>query len=69
MNAPIPRERATFPEGDMVLDALRIGAQRALRIHKALGNSIVTFEDGKIVTVPAEEIQIDDAPAPVQFRG
>lgn len=59
MNAFTPQQMPPFPEKDAVLNALRIGAQRALRIHKALGNSIVTYENGKIVTIPPEEIQVD----------
>jgi hypothetical protein len=46
----------------MVLRALRIGVQRELRIHKALGNPIATWRDGKIVIVPPEEIKLEDLP-------
>lgn len=52
--------RPTVPEGDMVLRALKIGGQRALRIHKAIGNPIATFEDGKVVIVQPEDIKIDE---------
>ncbi len=37
--------------------------RRELRIHKALGNPIVTMRGGKIVTVPPDQIQVDDEPA------
>ncbi len=37
--------------------------RRELRIHKALGNPIVTQRDGRIVTVPPDQIQVDDEPA------
>jgi hypothetical protein len=59
MNDFISQQTPPFPEKDAVLNALRTGAQRALRIHKALGNSIVTYENGEIVIIPPEEIQID----------
>ncbi|HEY8667412.1 MAG TPA: hypothetical protein VIL86_12145 [Tepidisphaeraceae bacterium] len=38
------------------------GVRRALLIHKKLGHSIVIWKDGKIVTVPPEEIEVDENP-------
>ncbi len=58
--------RETVPTSEMVLEALRTGVQRALRIHKALGNPIATFENGKIVLVPPEQIELQE-PAPPLF--
>lgn len=48
---------------DLILTAMRRGVQNALRRHKLLGESIVVERDGQIVTVPPEEIQVDDEPS------
>jgi hypothetical protein len=39
------------------------GVQRALRVHKALGHSVVGWEDGKVVIIPPEEIEVDESVA------
>jgi hypothetical protein len=43
-----------------MLDALRIGSKRAVRMNKLLGLPVVTSRDGKVVWIPPEEIQVDD---------
>ena len=58
----LPKSATVVPEDGVALRALTIGARRALRIHKALGNPIATERDGKVVWIPPEEIQIDDSP-------
>jgi len=55
--------KSVVPDNAMALEALKIGVRRALRIHKALGNPIAAERDGKVVWIPAEQIQVDDAPA------
>ena len=59
---------AIEPEGDPVLRtrdtariqaALRLATQDALRLHKAIGNPIVVWRDGKVVWIPPEEIPVD----------
>jgi len=48
---------------DVVLRAAQIGAQRALRIHKALGNPIATVdENGNVVLVQPEDIELGEMP-------
>ena len=37
---------------------LRRAVNHALRMHKRLGNPIVIWKDGEVVTVPPEEIVI-----------
>ena len=37
---------------------LRRAVGHALKLHKALGNPIAVWEDGKVVMVPADEITI-----------
>ncbi len=38
---------------------VRAGAAAALRRHKATGNPIHIWRDGKIVEIPPEEIQVE----------
>jgi len=42
------------------LAAARKGVSEALARHKALGQSIAIWRDGKVVVVPPEEIEIED---------
>lgn len=50
-------------EGTLVDEAIRRGVEDALRLHKKLGMSVVGLKDGKVVWIPAEEIEVDDEPA------
>lgn len=58
-------EVETEPD-DFAFDANRIeralhrAVRNALIMHKKLGNPIVVWQDGKVVTVPAEEIVIPE---------
>ena len=40
--------------------AMQRGVRKALRIHKALGNPIAVWEDGKVVWIPPEKIVVED---------
>ncbi len=42
--------------GDEVIEAMDLAVHEAIARHKALGQSIVVWRDGKVVVVPAEEI-------------
>jgi hypothetical protein len=53
-------EKVTKPELGMALEALKRGVRQELKIHKALGNPIAEWRDGKVVWIPATEIQIDE---------
>lgn len=50
---------------EIVDDALRRAVRHALLMHKRAGNPIVTWRDGKVVWIPAEEIVVptDDTEA------
>ena len=52
--------RAPTPDfnGDEVIEAMDLAVREAVARHKALGQSIVVWRDGKVVVVPAEEIEI-----------
>lgn len=39
---------------------LQEAVQEALLVHKRLGHSIVVWRDGEVVTLPPEEIPVDD---------
>ena len=43
-----------------VQKALRDGLNKAFRLHKAMGVPIVVWEDGKVVKIPPEEIELID---------
>ena len=45
---------------DAVTAALGRGVENALRRHKRLGNPICCWKDGKGVTIPPEEIEVDE---------
>lgn len=51
---------ASVPEfnADEVVEAINLAAREAVARHKALGQSIVVWRDGKVVVVPAEEIEL-----------
>jgi hypothetical protein len=43
---------------------MTLGAHDALREHKKAGRSIVTWKDGRVVHVPADQIEIVDEDSP-----
>jgi predicted ABC-type ATPase len=56
-DSAIERLRKTFDPRD-IMDAVNRAVADALRRHKALGQSVVIWRDGKIVTLRPEEIEI-----------
>ena len=48
-----------FKEGTLIDNALKEAVRKALLHHKRNGNSVVTWKDGKIVWIPADQIQVD----------
>jgi hypothetical protein len=52
-----------FKEGTPIDTALRGAVQDALRRHKLLGNTVVVWQDGKVVRLRADEIPVDAPPA------
>jgi hypothetical protein len=49
-----------FEDGRAIDEALMEAARDARRLHKALGNPMATWQDGKVVWVQPEDIRIDD---------
>jgi hypothetical protein len=52
--------RAIMLDGNLIQQALREAVTQALIRHKRLGTPIVVWRDGKVVWIPAEEIEIPD---------
>jgi hypothetical protein len=56
---------------EIMADAKRVEAavqeavREALIFHKSIGNSIAEWRDGRIVLIPAEEIEIPQVPTKV----
>ena len=48
-----------FEEGTLIDDALREAVRKALLQHKRNGNPIATWRNGKVVWIPADQIQVD----------
>lgn len=44
-----------------VQKALREAVQDALRMHKLLGRPVYTWENGKVVEIPPEKIELDES--------
>ena len=53
LRAPAPEFKA-----EEVFEAIHLAAREAIARHKALGQSIVIWRDGKVVVVPPEEIEV-----------
>jgi hypothetical protein len=52
--------RAIMLDGTAIQRALREAWINTLDRHKRLGNPIVVWRDGKVVWIPAEDIEIPD---------
>ena len=47
-------------EGKFIEDVFRRAVRHALLQHKRAGNTIAAWEDGRVVLIPAEEIDVVD---------
>ncbi len=48
------------PHGKELANILREAGRQARIMHKKLGNPIASWQDGKVVIIPPEEILIED---------
>jgi hypothetical protein len=48
------------PHGKELENILREAGRQARIMHKRLGNPIASWQDGKVVIIPPEEISIED---------
>ena len=56
----IPPEVDLVKYSDIALAAAREAVQAANLYHKRMGHSIIAMEDGKIIEIPPEEIDVED---------
>ncbi len=49
-----------FEDGRVIDEALKEAARDARRLHKALGNPMATWQDGKVVWIQPEDINVHD---------
>lgn len=60
----IQRARPNISEliaaGKPVDDAVSLGIREAMLRHKRLGESVVSWRDGKVVIIPPEEIPVTE---------
>ena len=49
-----------FDDDEAIDQALKDAARDARRFHKALGNPMATWHDGRVVWVQPEDIRVDD---------
>ena len=54
------RKPITVVQGRPVQEALRLAVSHALLEHKRAGNTIASWEGGRVVLIPAEEIEVED---------
>lgn len=47
---------------EQIKETLQRAVQGALLLHKRAGNPIAVWRDGKVVTLPPEEIPVEDPP-------
>lgn len=57
------RKKINVVQGEPVVAALRRASRNALLDHKRAGNPVATWKDGKVVIIPAEEIEVEEMPA------
>ncbi len=56
---PMKPEQIDLDNDEEVNQALGTAVRKALREHKRLGQSVVVWQDGKVVTVAPEDIPVD----------
>jgi len=62
MSKADPTLHEFFDDGQAIDEALKEAARDARRLHKALGNPMATWADGRVVWVQPEDIRVDDEP-------
>ena len=63
MNDKPPSIDEIFEDGRAIDEALRLAACDARRFHKRLGNPIATWQNGRVLWIQPEDIDVsEDAP-------
>lgn len=60
MSQRAPTVDELFEDGRAIDEALREAARDARRLHKAFGRPMASWQNGQVVWIPPDEIQIDD---------
>ena len=55
-------KRLLIAEGKSVDAAMSEAVRHALLTHKRAGHPIASWKDGKVVIIPAEEIEVEETP-------
>ena len=66
MSDATPTLDELFEDGRAIDAALKEAARDARRLHKALGNPMATWADGRVVLVQPEDIRVDDESLPLE---
>jgi hypothetical protein len=65
MNADESKDvRSIMLDGTAVQKALKESWLKTMDRHKRLGNPVVVWRDGRVVWIPAEEIQVPELETP-----
>jgi hypothetical protein len=64
IEAPAKSRQIDLDNDEEVNQALGTAVRNALRQHKRLGQSVVVWQDGQIVTLAPEDIPVDLTDAP-----
>ena len=59
IEAPTKSKQVDLDNDEEVNQALSTAIHKALREHKRLGQSVVVWQDGKVVTLAPEDIPVD----------
>jgi hypothetical protein len=59
MSEPRKSIEELFEDGEAIDEALRLAAQDARRLHKALGHPMATWRDGHVVWIQPEDIDVE----------
>ena len=60
---PGSHKRLLIAEGEAVDKAMSEAVRHALLTHKRAGHAIASWKDGRVVSIPAEEIQVEETSA------
>jgi hypothetical protein len=61
-NSARSHKRLLLSEGEAVDRAMKEAVRHALLTHKRAGNSIASWNDGRVVIIPADEIPVEESP-------
>lgn len=61
--------QALFADGKAIDAALAEAVRNAMIMHKRMGYPAVSWQDGRVVLIPPEEIVVDEPPAREEANG